>query len=339
MPNSRFKRRREKRLRRGWALLFAAGACFAAFLGGAGISLHTQGLLLPGSVLANLALMPVVGLLFPILFFKLGGGLFWSGFDWFGARLLEFCFGFMETVTRIAATGLERLPAVRPSLPEIVLFYAALFLLIAGRRRAVLFPAAALLVLLPSAWLFRAEFRKPSLLVVAGGGSTPMVVFHHPGTAYTAAVNADGYGTVPAAADFLLKRGATHIDRLAFSAARTGNLSALPLLVTRLPVSELSAPELDRYSRVFTAKLAETLPGCRLTTPADGGSYGPLAVTPNENGFELAYSDPSAAFEWRLSLVTTDSGCAITLRQPGREATGTLIPNSSVPEVWEHEFR
>lgn len=70
MPNSRFKRRREKRLRRGWALLFAAGACFAAFLGGAGISLHTQGLLLPGSVLANLALMPVVGLLFPILFFK-----------------------------------------------------------------------------------------------------------------------------------------------------------------------------------------------------------------------------------------------------------------------------
>ncbi|MST96533.1 ComEC/Rec2 family competence protein [Victivallaceae bacterium BBE-744-WT-12] len=339
MPNSRFKRRREKRLRRGWALLFAAGACFAAFLGGAGISLHTQGLLLPGSVLANLALMPVVGLLFPILFFKLGGGLFWSGFDWFGARLLEFCFGFMETVTRIAATGLERLPAVRPSLPEIVLFYAALFLLIAGRRRAVLFPAAALLVLLPSAWLFRAEFRKPSLLVVAGGGSTPMVVFHHPGTAYTAAVNADGYGTVPAAADFLLKRGATHIDRLAFSAARTGNLSALPLLVTRLPVSELSVPELDRYSRVFTAKLAETLPGCRLTTPADGGSYGPLAVTPNENGFELAYSDPSAAFEWRLSLVTTDSGCAITLRQPGREATGTLIPNSSVPEVWEHEFR
>ena len=166
-----------------------------------------------------------------------------------------------------------------------------------------------------------------------------MVVFHHPGTAYTAAVNADGYGTVPAAADFLLKRGATHIDRLAFSAARTGNLSALPLLVTRLPVSELSVPELDRYSRAFTAKLAETLPGCRLTTPADGGSYGPLAVTPNENGFELAYSDPSAAFEWRLSLVTTDSGCAITLRQPGREATGTLIPNSSVPEVWEHEFR
>lgn len=339
MPNSRFKQRREKQLRHAWALLFAAGSCFAAFLGGAGISLYTQGLLLPGSVLANLALMPIVGLLFPILFFKLGCGLLWQGFDWFGARLLEFCFAFMETVTRIAANGFERLPAVRPSLLEIVLFYTALFLLFAGRRKAVLLPGAAMLVLLPAAWLLRAEFRNPSLLVVSGGGSTPMVVFHHPAASYTAAVNAADYGAVPAAADFLLKRGATHIDRVSFSAARSENLSALPQLAARLPISELSAPELDRYSRTFVAKLAETAPGRRLSSPADGGSYGPLAVTPNETGFDLAYSDPSSAFEWSLSLVRTDSGCAITLRQPGQEETEALIPNSSVPEIWEHEFQ
>lgn len=340
MPNSPLKRAREKRMRRAWALLFAVGACCAAFLGGAGISLYTQGLLLPGSVLANLMLMPVVAILFPVLFFKLAAGAAWSGFDLIGAKLLEWCFGFMEAVTRLAATGFERLPAIRPAVPEILLFYAALFVLLATRRAKYAAGAGALLLLLPLSWAVRAEFRSPAIFVAAGGGAeSPTVALHDPAAGCTLAVNADGFDTVPAAADFLLKCGATRIDRLIFSAARTGNLSALPQFATRMPVGEASVPELDRHSRAFRKKLEEALPECRLSTPADGGGYGPAEIIPQKNGFELVYSNPRTTFQIRLSLETTDAGCLVTLRQPDGTTEKRLLLNSSVPEVWEHEFR
>lgn len=340
MPNSPFKRAREKQLRRAWALFFAIGACLAAFLGGIGISVYSQGLLLPGSILANLALMPVVGILFPVLFFKLAAGSLWNGFDLIGAKILEWSFSFMEQVTRIAGSSFERLPAVRPAWPEILLFYAALFTLLGARRPRIAGIAAALLLLLPASWIVRAEFQKPSLFVANGGGAqNPVVVLHDPGAAHTVVVNADGYGAVAAAADFLAKHGATRIDRLHFSAARAGNLSALTQLASRFPVETTGVIELDRYSRVFREKLEETLPGCPILASIDGGNYGPVEIIPQKNGFELVYSNPCTTFPIRLSLETTDAGCLVTLRQPELPEERRLLLNSSVPEVWEHEFR
>ena len=339
MPASPFKQRREKHLRRAWALLFAVGACLAAFLGGVGISVYNQGLLLPGSVLANLALMPVVGILFPVLFFKLAAGAVWSGFDLVGAKLLEWSFRFMEGVTGIAAAGFERIPAIRPALPEIVLFYAALFVLLGTRRQSLARIAAALLILLPASWIVRAELHPAALFVAVGEGErNPAVVLHDPAADYTIAVNADGFETVAAAADFLLKRGATRIDRLHFTAARTGNLSALTQYTSRLPVGMVSVPELDRYSRTFRKRLAEELPD---SPPAvrTGGDGGTVEIFPQKNGFELVYLNPCTTFPIRLLLENTDSGCLVTLRQPGKPEIRRQLRNSSVPEVWEHEFR
>lgn len=340
MPNSRFKRKREKRLRRGWKLFFAVGACVAAFLGGVGISLYSQGLLLPGSVPANLALMPVVALLFPILFFKLGFGLLWSGFDRFGAWLLERCFGFMETVMRLAATGFDRIPAVRPSLFELLLFYTALFLLIAVRKPRLAGAAAAVLVLLPAGWILRAGMNPPTLFVAAGSvENAPVVVFHDPENGYVCAVNASGYAEVSAAADFLQKRGVTRIERLAFTAARTGNLAALPQLASRIPVVAVSVPEPDRHSRPFFAKLEEHLPGRPVSTSIDGGNYGPLNIIQTNEKIMLAYSKKRNSLYWLLSFEQTESGCYLMLRRPNSPAIEQFLPNSSVPEVWEHEFR
>ncbi|MPM67637.1 hypothetical protein SDC9_114561 [bioreactor metagenome] len=152
-------------------------------------------------------------------------------------------------------------------------------------------------------------------------------------------MNASGYATVPAAVDFLQKRGVTRLDRLAFSAARSGNLSGISQLATRIPAAEASVPELDSHSRTFTAKLEKAFPGCRVTAASDGGSYGPLEIIPQNSGFGLVYSNPGANLEWRLSLEQTGSGCRLTLNRPGREPEVTVLPNSSVPEVWIHEFR
>lgn len=340
MPNSRLKRKREKRLRRGWMLLFAVGACGAAFLGGVGISLYSQGMLLPGSVPANLALMPVVALLFPILFFKLGFGLFWSGFDRFGAWLLERCFGFMEAVTQLAATGFGRISAVRPSPVEILLFYAALFLLATVRKAGAARAAALVLVLLPAGWILRAGLNPPALFVAAGStDSPPVVAFHDPGIGYACAVNASEYAAVSAAADFLQKRGVTRIEQLAFSEARTGSLAALPQLASRIPVAAVTAPELDRYSRAFFGKLAETLPGCPVTAPNSGKNYNPLKINQEKEGTALEYSEIGSNLYWCLSFERTDSGWHLKLLRPNSPAIEVFLPNSSVPEVWEHEFR
>ncbi len=340
MPNSRFKRRREKRLRRGWALLFAVGACAAAFLGGVGISLYSQGLLLPGSVPANLALMPVVALLFPILFFKLGFGLFWSGFDRFGAWLLERCFGFMETVMQLAATGFGRIPAVRPSPVEILLFYAALFLLITVRRARIARLAALALLLLPAGWILRSGLNPPTLFVAAGSvEDAPVIVFHDPANGYACAVNASEYTAVSAAADFLQKRGVTRIEQLAFSEARTGNLAALPLLTSRIPVTAVKVSGLDRYSRSFSEKLEKTLPDCPANSSITGVIHEPLEILSQNNILILVYSGNRANLDWRLSLERTDSGCHLKLLRPNSPVIERFLPNSSVPEVWEHEFR
>lgn len=340
MPNSRFKRKREKWLRRGWTLLFAVGACGAAFLGGVGISLHSQGLLLPGSVPANLALMPVVALLFPILFFKLGFGLFWSGFDRFGAWLLERCFGFMETVTQLAATGFGRIPAVRPSAIEILLFYAALFLLVTVRKTRTVRAAALVLVLLPAGWILRTGLNPPALFVAAGSTENPPVVaFHDPGIGYAGVVNASEYAATSAATDFLQERGVTRIEQLAFSEARTVNLAALPQLASRIPVAAVAVCELDRYSRAFSEKLTETLPGCPVATSNNGGDYGPLKIIRKDRTVTVAYSGIRTSLYWCLSFERMDSGWYLKLLRPNSPAIEVFLPNSSVPEVWEHEFR
>ncbi len=340
MPNSLCRRRREQHLRRGWALLFAVGACVAAFLGGVGISLYSQGLLLPGSIVANLVLMPVVALLFPVLMFKLGFGMFWEGFDRAGAWMLEQCFWLMDAVVRISATGFGRLPAVRPSVLEVLVFYAALFTLIAVRSRRAVWLAGAVLLLLPASWMIRADLHSPALFVTAGSDDEPaVVVFHDPASGYACAVNASGYATVPAAVDFLQTRGVTRLDRLAFTAARSGNLAGITQLSTRIPVSGVMVSELDRYSRTFVAKLEKALPGCRIATVSGGDAYGPLEIISQKSGFELVYSNRCVNFEWRLVLEQTDSGCHLMLHQPGRESVEALLPNSSVPEVWIYEFR
>jgi len=340
MPNSPFKRKRERRLRRGWKLFFAAGACGAAFLGGVGISLYTQGLLLPGSVPANLALMPVVALLFPILFFKLGFGLFWSGFDQFGAWLLERCFEFMETVIRLAATGFGRIPAVRPSLFEILLFYAALFLLITVRKARIACLAALVLVLLPAGWILQAGLNPPTLFVAAGSGEdAPVIAFHDPESGYACVINASEYAAVSAIADFLQKRGVTRIEQLAFSEARTGNLTALPLLISRIPVATVSVSKQDRYSRSFSEKLAKTLPGCPVAASNSEKNYYSIKITEKNKITALEYSGIRSNLYWCLAFEQMDSGWHLKLRRPNSPAIDVFLPNSSVPEVWEHEFR
>ncbi|MDR0933064.1 MAG: ComEC/Rec2 family competence protein [Victivallales bacterium] len=340
MPNSPFKRMREKRLRRAWSLFFAIGACCAAFVGGVGLSLYTQGLLLPGSILANLILMPIVALLFPVLFFKLATGALYSGFDWFGAKLLEWCFSFTDTITRLFANGFERLSAIRPSLIEILLFYSALFWLLTTRRIRYAAFALAVLLLFPLSWLYRAE-KSPLAFFVATNNMAddPIIALHDPKSDYTLMVNAAGFDSSIAGAEFLQKRGATQIDRIIFSSARTGNLTSLAQLSARLPIEEAFTAKLDRHAWAFRNKFAETLPECPLKTSEGGGDYGLAKIIPQKNGFELAYSNLRTTFQIRLLLEMFDNGWLVTLQSSNGKSERRMLSNSSVPEVWVYEFK
>ncbi len=339
MPEGRWKYRRERASRFGWRFLFAAGTCLAAFLGGAGISLYLQGLLLPGSILANLLLLPVTGLLFPILFLKLAGGLLWSGFDRFGALLLEQSFQAMETITGLGATFLERLPAPHPALWEIWLFYFALFGLFLFRKKAAVLTSGAVLLLIAGSWPLRAELRPPALFVAHGGSSDiPVVALSDPGGAGVCVVNAAGYEGSGALADFLQRRGDVRIDRIVFTEARSPNLDALKVLAARLPVREAAFPDPGGNGRVFLRKLEETLPDTRILPAGSASDYGSWKILPQKNGFSLEYSRSGTTFQILLSLKRTDSGCDVTLDGPGGKRE-YLLPYGSVAEVLQYEFR
>jgi len=208
------------------------------------------------------------------------------------------------------------------------------------RRARIARLAALALLLLPAGWILRAGLNPPALFVAAGSvEDAPVIVFHDPGNEYACAVNASEYAAVSAAADFLQKRGVTRIEQLALSEARTGNLAALPLLTSRIPVTAVTVSGLDRYSRSFSEKLEKALPDCPATNSITGVIHKPLDILSQKNILILVYSGNRARLDWRLSLERTDSGCHLKLLRPNSPAIERFLPNSSVPEVWEHEFR
>lgn len=331
--------RAERRSRRWRELFFALTGCFAAFLGGAGISLASQGRLIPVSIVANLLLLPVTALLFPVLFFKLAAGSLFLWADRLGGALLDCAFGAVGAITRVTADFSGRWAAVRPEVGELVLFYVALFVALGARRRGIRLSAAAVVVVILFSWPLRVAFEPPAVLIASGGSTEfPLIAIVEPARELATVVNPSGYDGVRAASAFLRERGATRITALAVSATRKPVLSGLPELFRSFPVDRLILPEPDRYSRAFLASLEETAPELPCYTPESGGDYGSLELFQINSGFEVAYFNRGSKFNIRVRLSRTDGGWRWTLRRPGEPSRSGHIVYGSVPEVSIHEF-
>lgn len=319
-------------------LLFAAAGCTVAFLGGAAISLRMQGLLLPGSIAANLLLLPVVALLFPILFLKLALSFCGSVLNGAGAWLLTAVFELLGAVTSVTAELFDRIPAVRPPLFEVWLFYLGLFLLLGVKSRRIAFGGGAVMLLLAVSWVIRVNCEPPAVIAMAGGrGNIPLVAVAEPARNLAVAVNLPGGDCGVMLAELLRRRGVTELEAVCLTRPRRDAVAGLPALLRTLPVRRIILPEIDRHGWRFADLLERYAPEVPLL-PADGRDGGFCRILDKNTHFEVEYFNPGSTFKVKISVDQCDSGWRFTLRRPEAPDTVRVIAYGSVLEVWEHEF-
>lgn len=336
MPTGRAALRFERSLRRGTSLLFAVVGCVAAFLAGAGISLHSQGLLLPGSVVANLLLSPLVGLLFPVLAFKLSFGLLFPPFDRLGAWLLTAGFSLMDGIAGAVSTCFGRMSAVRPAGWEAILFTGALLVAVGVRRKRFAVAAGLLAGALLAGWVVRAGLRPPSLMVGAGGRSPlPVVAVAEPARGIGIAINMPGSDAAEAVTGFFRSNGIPEVETLYLTRPRTGATRGVPALLRALPVGRIALPEPDPYGWRMEELLELRAAGVPVTS-RQGRDPGFCRILDEKTHWEVAYSNPGSKLIFRLLIDAVDAGWRFTLRRPDRPEERFLIPYGSVLEMREH---
>ena len=255
MPVSPLRRRAARQIRLRSRLIGAAGAAVTAFLGGALISGFFRGEFFWASIPANLLLLSVLALLFPLAALKLLFGTGWLAS--IPSAALEGCWRVMAGVTAWAA-ACDSASGCDPAWWQLALFYggvAALLLPRLDRRVRIVGGVAAGLVMLGI--VLTPLTARPALLFCTGGGAEyPLFAVADTRAGLGVAANAPIGGSVAEAVAFFQRRGIVRLAEFQVGAPRAGAIGALRELIGRLPVERMSLPPRDRYDRRFRALLA-----------------------------------------------------------------------------------
>ena len=317
-----------------WRLAAAAAGCIAAFLGGLGISMHFQYLLLPGSVAANLAVLPILSL----LFITAGAKILLGGIMPFLQTPLAAALTLFSRLTggaaELAATVFAPVAAVHPSRLELALYYGALAVLLTARRFRTAAGALAALIGLTAAWIAAAAFFPPELLIASGGSGTPPMVALIDGDSAVVVNVPRGMGE--AAAEFFGRRGVTRITVAAFTEGRRRNAADFARLQRRLPVDRLALPPGIRPSGSFIdcLELEAGRENLEILTPGREN----FRIFLKKSGFELDYFNPGSKLSMFVAAETTDSGLEVTVRDRGGE-TRRRLPWGVPALLWTHRLR
>ncbi len=331
MPSAPLRMKQERRFMRRRRLLLAFAGCCIAFLGGAGISLFSQGLVLPGSIAANLLLLPLVALLYPVLLLKLI--LTWIGGASPGAWFLTVAFKALHGIVCAAAEFFPRLPVLRPALWEIIVFYLLLFGAFGGRFIWRCSAGAAALLLALS-WQWRVGMQLPSLLYGYGGsGDVPVAAVAEPAAGIGVAVNVPGYDSAAAYTEFFMRRGITRIETLYLSNLRMNHISGIASLLRHLPVERIIVPSADRSSSRALAKLRTEAPNVPVFTASDGEAYGPGRIQPEKAGFSFEYQNSGSGFRRKFFWRKHDAGWTLSAEKKNAKTLQKEFAFGSVLEV------
>lgn len=238
-------------------ILCAILACGIAFFSGSVITLGYQGMFPLISVAANLALLPVVALIFPLAVAKiLMGGIFGGTFL---AAVLEGCWRCLHFVTGCAAAIGSSGAVSTPAWWEIALFYGALLAMLLPRfRYPVRIGAAAVLTALVCCWHWIPEKTDPALMVCQGGRlEFPMIAWADPVNRIGIVVNASGSDAAREVAVFFRKRGIGRIAELHFTRPRAGAVAGLGTLLRQMPADLALQPERDPHGWRFEERCRE----------------------------------------------------------------------------------
>ncbi len=294
-------RRREMRIKRLWGAL---AGCIAAFLAGGAITLHFQGMWLPGSILSNIILLPVTGIMFQIAGAKLLLGWCWTWLDRFFASVLEYLFGFVDWITAAVAAVFDSAAVRMPAVWELGIFYLALFcFIVPEKHRIVRRTAGAVTLALLLGWWHTGVNTAPAVLTVQNGGMEyPCIALADPVAGVGVMVNTPAWEAVPAVTGFFRRHGIQRIDRIVFSHGKAGTLSGLNGIVRDMPVNAIQLPA--ESGRIFKNKVSERLAGVSEVSFVSGEcSF--LKISGGKNEIQFEYFNSGSNFKTDVIWLNT----------------------------------
>ena len=176
------------------------------YLAGMPLTLYHQGLFTPGSLPANLLIMPLIFPLFILAALKMLPvvGIFFIG-------PLSFLSDSLRGVAGGAAELFSDTPALTPTAWLTVVFIVALLLFIRGNTAVRTTAATVMFIWL--AFIFGGHFFQPDfMLTVHGGDGATTCIAASPSDVAAYSLNLPGYDAAPAVREFLSSRGIRRIE-------------------------------------------------------------------------------------------------------------------------------
>jgi len=275
-------------------------------------------------VAANILLLPVTLILFPLLMLKLATGRLCDAWDELLAYLIEAVWNVMDAVIALAQ-GWGATVTGRPPGWSAALFLLGLGLMlwpVIGRKwRAA---GGMLVFAVLFGWHVSMPGRAPAVLIVHGGHAEfPAVAVADTRAGVGMIVNVPDAASAAKLAAFLLERGISETDRVIFAAPRCGCAKGLRTLLARMPVRQLVRCGTGRYASAFRNTLAEA----RQDAPDLGETdrTGGVSVRYDGELREVAYRNPATGFTVRIEF----DGASNRLRVNGREIPFPRISEST----------
>ena len=323
--------RRRLLARRRWSRYAASSliGCTAAFLAGAGISLAGSGELLPGSIAANLVMLPLLPFFFVAAALQLiSGGCC--------AALLTGCFDLIACAAGIFSRLFTSLPAAEPGWAAVLLYYAGLFLWFGHPSPHIRRCGAAAALMLLGFQITAPHFAAPKLMILSRSNAHPAAIAAvDPAHARALVVNPPaGDGTL-----FLAERlradGIRQTETLYFDRPRRDRAAGAALLERTLPVLRRRLPALRDRRRAgrFFMELEERAGREDAVSVGPGGET--IEIVESVPGkLRLAVADRLSGIFAEIETVDTDSGRLVVLRD-GKSVKTLVLPWSREIQVWE----
>ncbi len=249
IPDAQIKRLARARDKYVGKFVGGIGGCLVAWLAGSGIALYYQGIFFPFSIMANFILIPIVLLIFNLIFLKIIFG--W--FPWLSgllAGLLDVVIGWTNKIVMMVDEIFDSTAAIRPGLGSLLLFYLFLSILITAKTRARFMLGAGGLLGVIIFWHVARQFIIPGVIVVHGGNARETsVVIHEPALASAVIVNMPSYEVADCVAELLSQKGIRKVSKLVFAGNRKNFSAGADSLFARIEVEELIQLEPGRRGR------------------------------------------------------------------------------------------
>jgi ComEC/Rec2-related protein len=323
-------------------ILASLAGCVVAWLASSGITLYYQGIYVPSAIFANLLIMPVVWLLFAAVFVKLVLHpvswliIFTGGFFRFLLKLIVIICGFFHFY-------FDNLPAIRPELPSLLIFYTALFIMVTAMRKRTFYISAAIVLTVTIYWHSSAFFKSPEITIFHGGSSNePAIVLCFPAQKSATVINAPSWEAGGDIANYLKFNGISSIDRLVLCGTTKDFCAGGSRLLSAMNVEQLIIAGKPRGKYVNeliqTAASSDTsivsLPGIEANGMAEYRFSRPdLKLNIKKENFAIEYSVP--ALNIKFDFFDNQLGMRELMITCDGKSRLVKLENSSVMEITE----